>query len=380
MSEIAGYLQARKGEMVDLLRTLVEHESPSNDKKALDGLGRLLERELEKTGATVEVVHRDAAGDHLVASWDLRHRGKEGQVLLLGHMDTVWQVGELARRPFRIEGARAYGPGAYDMKAGIVIGIYAMKALRELGIGTELRTVFILNSDEEVHSRTSRALIQEQSARSSYVLGLEPKYPSGTITTSRKSVSTLTLEVTGKASHAGAAPERGASAIHELAHQVLKLHQLTDMSRGTTVIAGIISGGTRANIVPAYARAVIDVRYALPEEGERVRKALAGLAPVTPGTSLRLVPGEERPLWARTAQSAALLKRAQAIAAGLGLNLREESSGGVSDANFAGATGIPTLDGLGADGDGAHAEDEYADLSTLVPTAALVAELVRSLE
>ncbi len=384
MSEILNYLQPRQKEMVDFLRVLVEHESPTDNKKAVNKLGKLLEKELLEIGAKVDVVRQKSAGDHIRAEFDLREdktAGREdGQVLVLCHLDTVWPVGEYARRPFRVEKGRAYGPGAYDMKAGIVMGIYAMKALKELSLTTNLRTVFILNSDEETQSHTSRELIEAECKKSKHVLGLEPKFPSGTVVTSRKTVATMTLEVTGKAAHAGAAPEKGVSAIREMVLQVIRLHRLSDPRKGTTVTVGIITGGSRPNIIPASAKAVIDVRVSSPEEDIRIKKALRNIEPITPGTSVKISGSEERPLWVRTSQSAALFERTKTIAAGLGLKLVEAGSGGVSDANFAGALGVPTLDGLGADGDGAHAENEHVDLSTLVPGTALIAELLRVLD
>jgi len=372
--------------MVELLRVLVECESPTDNKEAVDKLTNLMAEKLRAIGAEVEILPQSLSGNHLRAEWDLRtpedrpSNREDGQVLVLGHLDTVWPVGEITRRPFRIEKGKAYGPGAYDMKGGIVMGYYAVKALRELNLDTNLRTVFILNSDEETQSHSSRDIIEAESKKSKYVLDLEPKHSSGTVTTSRKSVATLTLEVTGKASHAGADPEKGVSAIHELAQQILKLHGLTDLERGTTVTVGIVTGGSRPNIVPPSAKAIIDVRVSNTDEGNRIEQALRNIKPITPGTSVKMSGSEERPLWVRTPQTAALFDRTKAIADQLGLTLAETSSGGVSDANFAGALGIPTLDGLGADGDGAHALDEHVELSTFVTGTALIAELLRALD
>jgi len=386
MSNIINYLQPRLLEMVEFLRVLVECESPTDNKAAVDKLANLMAKKLRAIGAKVEVLPQSSAGNHLKAEWDLRAPAdrppnrEDGQVLVLCHLDTVWPVGELTRRPFQIEKGKAYGPGSYDMKGGIVMGYYAVKALRELGLSTKLRTVFIFNSDEETQSHSSRDIIEAQSKKSKYVLALEPKFPSGAVKTARKSVATLTMEVTGKASHAGAAPEKGVNAIHELAHQILKLHSLTDLKKGTTVTVGIVTGGSRPNIVPPSAKAIIDVRVSRPEEGKRIKQALRAIKPITPGTSVKISGGEERPLWVRTPQTAALFERTRAIASQLGLTLTETSSGGVSDANFAGALGISTLDGLGPNGDGAHALDEYVELNTFVPETALIAELLRVLD
>lgn len=386
MSEILNYLEPRLDEMADFLGALIEHESPTDNKKAVDKLGKLMEEKLQEIGARVEIIRQKSVGNHLIAEWDLRAaedkppNRDDGQVLVLCHMDTVWPLGELAKRPFRVEKNRAYGPGVYDMKGGIAMGYYAVKSLKELGLSTKLRTVFILNSDEETQSHKSREIIEAQSKKSKYVIALEPRYPSCAVTTSRKSVSTYTLEVTGKASHAGAAPERGVSAIREMVLHVIRLHRLADSRKGTTVTVGIISGGSRPNVVPAKARAEIDIRVSRPDEDERIKKAMQDIKPIMPGTSVKISGGEERPLWARTPQTAALFEKTKAIAERLGLKLTETSSGGVSDANFAGALGISTIDGLGPDGDGAHAENEYAELSTFVSGTALIAELLRVLD
>ena len=386
MSDIMDYLQPRFQEMVEFLQVLVECESPTDNKTATDKIAGLMMEKLREIGVEAEVFPQSSTGDHLRAEVDLRlpedtpPNREDGQILVLCHLDTVWSVGELARRPFRIENGKAYGPGAFDMKGGIVMGYYALKTLRELGLGMKLRTVFIFNSDEETQSHTSRDIIEVESKKSKYVLALEPKSPTGSVKTSRKSVATLTMEITGKAAHAGAEPEKGVSAIHELAHQILNLHNLTDLDKGTTVTVGIVSGGSRPNIVPPSAKAIIDVRVSSPEEDKRIKQALNAIKPVTPGTSVKLSGGEERPLWSRTPQTAALFERTKAIADRMGMAMTETSSGGVSDANFAGALGIPTLDGLGADGDGAHALHEYAELSTFVPGAALIGELLRVLD
>lgn len=377
MSEILNYLQLRQDEMLALLKVLVEHESPTDSKRAIDKLGKLVEQELIELGAKVEVLHQKSAGDHIRAEFDLRKdRETDEQALVLCHMDTVWPVAECIKRPFRIDKGKVYGPGAYDMKAGIVMGFYAVKAVKELNLNTNLRTVFILNSDEETQSHNSRELIEEESRKSKYVLGLEPRFPSGSLVTARKSVSTMTLEITGKAAHAGAAPDKGVSAVREMVLQVIKLHRLSDQRKGTTVSVGILSAGSRPNIIPAAARAVIDVRVSTPEEDARIKKALKSIEPILPGTSVKISGAEERPLWARTPQSSALFERVRIIGEGLGLKLVESSSGGVSDVNFAGALGIPAIDGLGPDGDGAHAENEHVDLSTFVPNTALIAELL----
>jgi glutamate carboxypeptidase len=279
-----------------------------------------------------------------------------------------------------MERGKAFGPGVIDMKSGILVGFYAIKALRDLNVSTKLPVVFILNSDEETQSHHSRNLIENESKKSKYVLCLEPRVPPGKIPTSRKSVTTLTMEITGRAAHAGAAPEKGISAIHELAHQIIELHSLTDLKRGTTVTVGVISGGRRPNVIPDNAKALIDIRVSDYDEDKRIKKAINEIQPITPGALVTISGGEERPLWAHNPQTAVLFQRTATLARQLGSEFKEVMSGGVSDANFAGALDIPTLDGLGPDGDGCHQIDEYLDLDSLVPSTVLLAELMRSLD
>lgn len=331
------------------------------------------------------MVPQNSAGNHFRAEWDLRASEErasqeDGQILVLCHMDTVWPVGEIARRPFRIEAGRAYGPGVFDMKGGIVLGYYAVKIIRELALPTKLRTVFLFTSDEEVQSHTSREMIEYEAKRSKYVLCLEPSSsPSGSVKTSRKGVATFTMEIVGKATHAGIEPEKGVSAVQELANQILKLHSLTDYEKGTTVNVGVVSGGSRPNVVAASARAMIDLRFSTVEEGERMARIIRGLASSLPGASVSVSGGIDRPTMVRSPQIVALYSRARDIAAGLGFRLDETSSGGASDGNFTAALGIPTLDGLGPVGDGAHTTSEYVVLDSFPPRTALVAELLRVL-
>jgi len=301
-------------------------------------------------------------------------------VMLLAHYDTVWPAGEVRRRPFRREGRRGYGPGAFDMKGGIVIGLFALEALAAAAEGgTPLPGVtFLLTSDEEVGSITSRPLIERLAREHGAVLVLEPA-AGGHLKIARKGVGDFILHVRGREAHAGNDPERGVSAVEELARQVLRLHALTDPGRGTTVNVGVIRGGLRPNVVAGTAEAEIDVRVSSQAEAERLLALFRSWQPVLPGARVVIEGGFNRPPMEPTPGNVALFERARAVGRRLGLELEGTRVGGASDGNFTSALGIPTLDGLGATGDGAHAEDEHVLLDELPVRAALVAGLLLDL-
>ena len=369
---VLDYCEAERGWLLDLIERLVRLESPSTDKGAVDRLGDVVASELKALGLRVERLPQAAAGDHLRAELGEGER----QVLLLGHLDTVWPVGEIARMPIRLEDGRLHGPGVFDMKAGIALAMLAVRAIRALDLPTRHRIVLLLTTDEEVGSTTSRRHIEAQADRSAAVFVLEPALPGGGVKTSRKGVGEFRLEASGIAAHAGIEPERGASAIVELAHQVLRLATLQDLARGVTVTVGRISGGTRGNVVPARATAEVDVRAPTLAAAAAVCQAIEGLQPVVPGVSLRITGGMNRPPLERTDGVARLFELARAIAAELGHELHEGGTGGGSDGNFTAARGVPTLDGLGPVGDGAHAAGEHVLVEALAWRAALIAGLV----
>jgi len=319
----------------------------------------------------VERLPQAAFGEHLLISWGKSDR----QLLLLGHMDTVWPLGEVQHRPFRVFQDRATGPGAFDMKGGLVIALFAVMALRDLNLKPAHRLVFLFNSDEEIGSLTSRPFIEEEAQRSEAVLVLEPSRENALVTW-RKGVGRFELEVQGVASHAGAAHERGVSAVQELAHQVLRLESMTDYERGTTVNVGVVEGGSKVNIRPASAWAAIDLRVLTAGDGHRMTEAILGLQPANPDTTLIISGGMNRPPWEASPASEALFERARRVGAALGLDLWPAGTGGGSDGNFTAALGIPTLDGLGVVGEDAHALTEWVDLTSLPRRAALLAELV----
>ncbi len=381
MPDYLGYFRQRAPEMLAFLTEMVEHESPTLDKAAVDRYGDFLCAAYRALGAEVDNVAQEQYGDHRRVTLDLSGgRDHDRQITILCHLDTVWAMGELAKRPVRIEGDRAYGPGIYDMKAGTMLAYYAVRCLREQGLPAGKRVVVLLNTDEEVGSPTSRALIEDEARRSAYVLCMEPPVPpQGSLKTARKGVGRFTLTVAGRAAHAGSAPASGISAIEELAHQVLALHGLTDDEAGTTVNVGVVRGGTRANVVAAEAEAEIDLRIASIAEGERVVRQILGRQPVTPGAQVRITGGLNRPPMERTPAIGALFERARALGAEFGYTVTEAATGGGSDGQFAAALGIPTLDGLGANGDGAHAVAEHVLIDSLAPRAALVAALLQHL-
>jgi glutamate carboxypeptidase len=372
MRDLLRFCDAERSWAVDLARALATLESPSHDKAAVDRCGQELGRRLAAIGARVERLPRETAGDHLRAEFGSGPR----QVLVLGHFDTVWEVGQINRMPVEVRGDRLYGPGVYDMKAGLAIGMLAMRALRSLRLDLRHRVVFLCTSDEEIGSGSSRAAIEADARRSDAVLVLEPALPDGAVKTSRKGVGVFELVIEGVSAHAGVEPGRGASAIVELAHQTLALESLRDPARGLSVDVGVVSGGTRSNVVAGRARAEIDVRVTSAGDAARTEAAIRGLAARNPRARLHVSGSINRPPMERTAEVVRLYRAAKDVAAGLGFDLGEGGTGGASDGNFTAALGIPTLDGLGALGDGAHAIDEHASIPALSRQAALLAGLL----
>jgi glutamate carboxypeptidase len=361
------------------LEALVAQETPTADKVALDRLAGDLAANFRAAGAAVDLLPQDVAGDQVRARFTPEGTRGGRPALVLCHFDTVWPNGTLARRPYRVEDGSAWGPGTYDMKSGIVIAESALRALGQAGATPARPVTVLLTSDEETGSHASRALIEGHARDSEYALVLESPLADGSLKTARKGIGRYTIEVTGRAVHAGVEPEKGASAIQELAHQVLALHALSDYPAGVSVNVGVVAGGAVSNQVAANARGEIDLRVRTLEDAARIEAAILRVKPVTPGTSITVSGGMNRPPMERTPAIAALFGRARAIGERLGLDLREASTGGASDGNFTAALGIPTLDGLGARGDGAHAEHEHVILESLPERAALLAMLLLEL-
>jgi len=369
--EILRFCEAHLDRTVQTIETLVRLESPSTDKAAVDRCGAALAAMLREAGAAVERLPQAQRGDHILA----RVEGVGEPVLILGHFDTVWPIGTLERMPVRRDGDRLVGPGTFDMKAGLAIALSAMQAL--LATRTPHAPMTLLwTTDEEIGSATSRATIELEARKSRAVYVLEPALPGGALKTARKGCGEFDIVVHGVAAHAGLDPGKGASAIHELAAQIAAIERLQDLPNGISVNVGVITGGTRPNVVAEVARAVVDARAPTQEAASRVESAMRSLQPVNSRTRLTISGGFERPPMERTPASRELFARARAVASSLGRDLGEGSAGGGSDGNFTSAAGVPTLDGLGAVGDGAHAAHEHIEISSLPWRAALLAGLL----
>jgi glutamate carboxypeptidase len=380
IKDLRDFCRAERGWLIDTTKALVRLESPTTDKPAVDRCGRELASRIEAIGGRVTRLSRPERGDHLLSEFPSPSLGAGGcgtsQILLLGHFDTVWPVGQLERMPITEENGRLHGPGIFDMKAGIAAGLLAARALLETGAPLSRRIVMLWTSDEEVGSATSRQVIEDEARRSDAVLVLEPSLPGGAVKTARKGCGTYEVIVHGISAHAGIDPAKGASAVHELAHQVIAVQALQDLARGVSVNVTKISGGDRSNVIPDQARALVDVRVPTLAEAGRVDAALRSLVPVDARTRLEVTGGIDRPPLERSNAVVRLYDQARRIARELGHDLLEGATGGGSDGNFTAALGVPTLDGLGAIGDGAHALHEHVELDALPDRAALIAGLI----
>jgi glutamate carboxypeptidase len=369
--------EAESSTLIDFIRTLAAAESPSLDRAALDACASVLIARLTSAGAKVERRPGDASSaDHVVARWP----GNGRSVLLLTHFDTVYPRGQLTRQPLEIKDGRLFGPGVYDMKAGLAMAVTAAALVASRTESSARPSVTLLaTSDEEVGSGSSRSVIEAMSREHDAVLVFEPATASGGVKTARKGVGEFEVVATGIASHAGVAPEQGASAIHELAAQIARIQSFADPARGLTINVGVIEGGSRSNVVAESARALVDVRITRLEDAAQIEEQLRALAPVNPRVTLRVTGGINRPPMERSAGVAGLYERARALARRIGWDLTEGSTGGGSDGNFSAALGVPTLDGLGATGDGAHARHEHIIIKDLPIRTALAAALIESL-
>ncbi len=394
MTDLRDYFASQQSNLLERLKELVAIESPTEDKAAVDRMAGRVAGLMAAAGGRVERLPRIEVGDVVLGTW-----GPEvpemPQILLLCHMDTVWPLGTLAAHPPRLEGDRYYGPGAYDMKAGIVIAVAALEGLQHAGLeglqhaGLEgrqqassvwplnRRVALLCTSDEETGSHHSRELIESLASGSELVLCLEPALPGRVMKTARKGVGNFTIRARGKAAHAGADHAKGVNAILEIAHQVQVLQALTDYERGTTVNVGLIQGGTASNVVPAECMIEVDFRVSRQSEADRLMAVVSNLAASLPGAELEITGELNRPPMERNEQMMAVFERVKTIAAGHGLQQREGSTGGASDANFTAGLGIPTLDGLGADGDGGHALHEHVLVSSLPLQATVLAAVLR---
>lgn len=369
---------ARLPDMLRLLKQLVETESPSHNKAAVDRVATLVIQECHRLGANVEVAPNAQTGDHVIARWNAHApaAGNRGSILLLHHMDTVFPLGMLERMPFYSKDDKTYGPGVLDMKGGIVITLAALAALQESKMLSRPVTA-LFTSDEEIGSGTSRALIERLAGQAAVALVLESGLVNGAIKVWRKGVGDFVVRARGRAAHAGGEHEKGRNAIRELAHQVLEIEKLTDYQAGTTVNVGVIRGGTVTNVVPDEAVAEGDIRILVPEEAARIEAALKALRPAFPDTAVEVTVEFNRPPMPFNEANQAALAKAQKIAAAEGIELKADGSGGGSDGNFVAPLGVPVLDGLGAVGADYHSEREWIYTASLASRARLVAALIR---
>lgn len=380
MAQTLEWIHERQNQIVSLIRQMVECESPSDSPEAVNRFVELIGDTLAGV-ARVETFHGGANyGRHLRAEFELPGRKKSGQILALGHSDTVWPMGTLKIMPFREADGRLWGPGVLDMKAGVAFFLFAMRAIREMDLPVARKVILQLNSDEEVGSHSSQPLTEDAAKKSVAVLVLEPGTGlTGKLKTARKGVGGYTVKVRGVASHAGVDFEAGANAIVELARQIDRIAGFTDLSRGLTVSPGVISGGTRSNVVPAEAEVEVDVRIARLRDEGPLKKKFSSLTPVDSRCSIQVSGGLNRPPMERSAGVVKLFQTARRLAQEFGVKLEESSTGGGSDGNFTAALGIPTLDGIGAVGEGAHAVNESILIDRIADRTALLAKLVATL-
>jgi glutamate carboxypeptidase len=374
--ELAAAAARRRPQMLEMIAELVAIESPTEDRVGVNRCVALLEQWIQVTGGKSKRSRQKSAGDLLIGRFG---PGRGTPLMLLGHLDTVWPLGTLKKMPYRVHAGRAWGPGVLDMKAGVVMALSALRLLAESGRLTR-PVVLLLNSDEETGSAHSRALTESLARKCAAVFVLEPAQGlGGAYKTARKGIANYRLQVNGVAAHSGVDFAQGHSAVLELGRQIERASAFTNLARGITVNAGVIGGGTRSNVVAAEAWAEFDVRIAKSVDGPRLDRRFRSLRPLDRRCTLEISGGLNRPPMERTAGTVALFRSAATIAEGLGFQLQEAATGGGSDGNFTSALGIPTLDGMGAVGEGAHADRESIVLDGLVARTALLAAMIGGL-
>ncbi len=380
MAHYLSYAAGKLDAITALIKEMVECESPSDSPEAVNRFVELMADKLQGEAKVKTFSGGKHYGKHLRAEFTLPGKKKSGQILALGHSDTVWPMGTLKTMPFRNADSRLWGPGVLDMKAGVAFFIFAMRGLREMDVQVARKVVLQLNSDEEVGSHSSRPLTEAAAKQSVAVLVLEPGTGlTGKLKTARKGVGDYSVKVHGVSSHAGVDFSAGANAILELARQIDRIAAFTDLDKGLTVSPGVISGGTRSNVVPAEAEVKVDVRIARLRDEAPLQKKFTSLKPFDKRCKIEVTGGLNRPPMERSAGVVKLYKLAEKLAAEFGLKLEESATGGGSDGNFTAALGIPTLDGLGAVGEGAHAVNESLLIDRIADRTALLAKLVAAL-
>ena len=378
MPAIVQYFEALQPTMISWLEELINADTPSNHKSELDRLAASFASRFRRNGAQVQIIEQPENGNHVLAHFGPTDSQKK-PILLLGHLDTVWGPDESQRRPARIEGGKMFGPGALDMRGGLTLLLALSDYLSKHFSLINRPVTLLLNSDEETGSHTSRSLIESEARKSDLALVLEPCLPGGAVKTFRKGVGTFRLVVTGVSAHAGVNYFKGVSAIEEIAHHVLQISKLNNPERGTTLNVGVIRGGSRSNVIANHAEIEVDFRVKTLAESERLMQEVYSIKAVHPGAAVHISGGLNRPPLERSEWNVQLFQRARHLASNLGINLEEGETGGGSDGCFTAALGVPTLDGLGPDGDGPHALHEHVLISSLAPRAALLTELVMKL-
>ncbi|MBM3790722.1 MAG: M20 family metallopeptidase [Acidobacteria bacterium] len=362
---------------LETLKKTVEIESPTGDKRGIDSLAAFVADRFRETGAAVEILSQGAGGDALRAVWRAGHGG--APVLVLGHLDTVWPVGTVLERPFEVRDGKAFGPGVFDMKAGILLSVLVCRAFQRELYDPGKDVVFLFTPDEEGSGEAASSLLRRLAPGCRAVLCLEPPLPGGLAKTSRKGVGEVRLQVKGISAHAGLDHEKGASAVLELCRLVNLLEGMTDYPNGVTVNVGLIRGGSALNVVPGTAEAVVDFRFPTMVRGEKLERAIGSLTPSDPRCRLQIVGGIQRMPLERTDAVVGLFRKAREAALRVGMELGEGAAGGASDGSFTAAMGLPTLDGLGVPGDGAHADHEHIVVADIPQRAAFLCELLRAL-
>ena len=378
-NELIAHIRSKEDEIIDFLREIVEMESPTIDRAAVNKVSQYVRQKAEGLGAEIEIVpsNREDRGDHLIASWPGQHNDLD-PLLVMAHLDTVYEVGTLQKMPFKVEGNKIYGPGVFDMKGAVVFLLTAIQVLQELGKQTNRPIRCLFNSDEEMNSATSREVIDREARKAHSVLVLEGGVGDAVLT-SRKGIMYFKIEAIGKSSHAGMDHAQGINAIEEMAHHILNIQRQTNYDTGTTVSCGIIQGGTRTNVIPSQATLEVDARVATQAEALRLKDRIEALTPVLPGAKLDIYTLIKRPPLERTDGVVQLYHKARQLAAELGYDLPEASTGAISDGNLTAAIGVPTLDGLGPIGEGAHSSHEHILKDKIAPRLALLVKLLEKL-
>jgi glutamate carboxypeptidase len=371
------YFKSRQGEMINLLKDLVQRESPTSDKKAVDACSSYLIDQFKKIGVKTRKFPQKEVGDfHLVEYPAKENKSLEGQILVLTHIDTVWPVGKIKKMPFYVSGEKVLGPGVLDMKAGLVLSYFALKTLNELNIRPQKKIAIFINSAEETGNDEAHDIIRKLAKKADSVLCLEPALPGGGLKVQRKGRLVIRLDAFGKSAHGGT-PEKGVNAVEELIAQLRRVQTLK--SKDISVNIGLIGGGEKANVVPDKAWAICDVRFWNTVQKDKIIGFFKKLVPRLRGARIKFSVESLTPPMEKTRASTDLFLEAKKIAADLGIALEGGKTGGGSDASIAAGVGVATLDGLGPDGDGIHANHEHLILPSLIQRAALLVELLRQL-